>query len=79
MGTLVVGVIGLALLAILVTAALRLVHRRRGRRARVEGPAARYQREIREIQRITGARSERRYTRQIGDVSGGDYGAGSGV
>ena len=70
MGTLVAGVIGLSLVAILLTAAFLLIHRRRVSRLSLEDPADRYQREIRNIQRITHARSEHRYTRQVGDPPG---------
>jgi hypothetical protein len=76
METLVAGVIGLSLLAILLTAALGLGLAHRSRRRR---PADQYQRELHEIQRITRARSETRYTRQVGDAQGGNYGSGSGA
>jgi hypothetical protein len=80
MSTPVVVIIALSLLAISsLTAALQLVHRRRVRRGSLEDPADRYQREMREIQRITRARSARRYTRQVGDPPAGDYGTGSGA
>jgi hypothetical protein len=79
MSTPVVVIIVLSLLAISLTASLQLVHRRRIRRGSLEDPADRYQREMREIQRITRARSARRYTRQVGDPPAGDYGTGSGA
>jgi hypothetical protein len=79
MGTLVDGMIGLTLLAILFTAGLRLIQRRHVRRLSFEGPADRYQREIREIRRITRARSEHRYTHQVGDPPMGNYGSGWGA
>ena len=79
MGTLVAGVIGFSLLAVLFAAAFLLIHRRRASRMSLEEPADRYRCEIREIQRITHARSEHRYTRQVGDPPGGNYGTGSGA
>ena len=71
MATLVAGVIGFSLLAVLFTAVFLLIHRRRASRLSLEETADRYQREIRRIQRITHARSEHRYTRQVGDGTGG--------
>jgi hypothetical protein len=80
MGTpLIAGVICLSLVAILFIAALRMVHRRRVRRLSIEDPLDRYQREIREIKRGTHARSKHRYTRQLGDPPGGNYGGGFGA
>lgn len=79
MGTVVVGVMGLSLLGIVVAAGLRLMRRRSVRGGGADAPADRYLREMREIQRITHARSERRYTGQVGDPPAGNYGSGSGV
>ena len=66
-------VVGVSLVIILVITAVLILARRKHRLS-TETPKDRYQRDIREVQRATYAKTRLRPARQVGNSDGGDYG-----